>query len=55
MIPRKNHIAAIIGKSMLIYGGQAENGMLCNDMIVLHMDNYEWGRISVKNGIPPFC
>jgi hypothetical protein len=24
-------------------------------MIVLHLDNNEWGRIGVKNGIPPFC
>ena len=33
---------------MLIYGGQAENNIYINEMIVCHLDNYEWQKIQLK-------
>ena len=32
---RKNHVAAVYNKSMIVYGGQSESGVLYNEMIVL--------------------
>jgi hypothetical protein len=45
---RKNHSAVCYKGSMVIYGGQSENGMFAHEMIVFHMDNYEWAKISLK-------
>jgi hypothetical protein len=28
----------MVGKSMVVYGGQQENGVFVNEMIVLHLD-----------------
>jgi len=53
-IPRKNHCSIVYGKSMLIYGGQQENGTLMNEMLVLHLDYNEWCKLIIKNGMPPF-
>lgn len=53
-IPRKNHTSIVYGKSMLVYGGQAENGTLMNEMLVLHLDYNEWNKLQIKNGMPPF-
>jgi hypothetical protein len=30
---------------MIVYGGQAENGMVSQDMIVFHMDTQEWVKL----------
>jgi len=35
---------------MIVYGGQTENGMVSQDMIVFHMDTSEWVKIQLKNG-----
>lgn len=49
--PRKNHCATMYGKSMVIYGGQSENGTYLNEMIVLHLDFNDWSKLSIKNGL----
>jgi hypothetical protein len=54
VIPRKNHCASMYLKSMVVYGGQAENGSYLNEMLVLHLDFNEWVKLSVKNGMNPF-
>ena len=38
---RKNHVAACYKGSMVVYGGQTENGLLCNEMLVFNFDQYE--------------
>jgi hypothetical protein len=47
---RKNHTAVCYKGSMVVYGGQTENGMIAQDMIVFHMDTNEWVKIQIKNG-----
>lgn len=47
---RKNHSAAAYKGSMIIYGGQTENGMVSQDMIVFHMDTSEWVKLQLKSG-----
>lgn len=47
---RKNHTAAAYKGSMLVYGGQTENGMVSQDMIVFHMDTAEWVKLQLKAG-----
>lgn len=47
---RKNHTAAAYKGSMIVYGGQTENGMVAQDMIVFHMDTSEWVKIQLKPG-----
>ena len=45
---RKNHAAVNYKGSMVIYGGQSENGMLSQDMIVFHLDTHEWVKLTFK-------
>jgi hypothetical protein len=45
---RKNHSAACYKGSMVIYGGQTENGMLAQDLMVFHMETHEWVKIQLK-------
>ena len=54
---RKNHCAAAFKGSMVVYGGQSEGGIFAQDMIVFHMDTYEWIKINLKadKAITPFC
>lgn len=35
---------------MVIFGGQTENGMVAQDIIVFHMDTSEWIKIQIKAG-----
>ena len=51
---RKNHIAAVYNKSMIVYGGQSESGVLYNEMIVLQLEYLEWMKIQLKTGMAPF-
>lgn len=51
---RKNHTAAVYKKSMLVLGGQIENGSFEMDMISLNLDNFEWLKITPKQPITPF-
>jgi hypothetical protein len=46
--PRKNHSAVVYKGSMIVYGGQTENGMAAQDMLVFHMDSCEWVKLSLK-------
>ena len=45
---RKNHTAAAYKGSMIVYGGQTENGMVSHDLIVFHMDTAEWVKLQLK-------
>lgn len=53
---RKNHSAACFKGSMIVYGGQSENGMMLQEMIVFHMDSHEWVKVALKekNQMPCF-
>ena len=51
---RKNHTAVVYKKSMLVFGGQIENGSFELDMITLNLDNFEWLKITPKQPITPF-
>jgi hypothetical protein len=52
---RKNHTAVPYKGSMIIYGGQTENGMVSQDMIVYHMMSQEWVKLQLKpvTSMPP--
>lgn len=45
---RKNHCATLFRKSMLIFGGNLENGNIETEMISLGLDNFEWIKITLK-------
>jgi hypothetical protein len=49
-------VAANFKGSMIVYGGQSENGLLCNEMLVFQLDTFEWLKISLKqtNIVPTF-
>jgi hypothetical protein len=51
---RKNHCAAVFRKSMVVYGGQIENGTFDTEMIVYHIENSEWVKINLKQAMVPF-
>lgn len=42
---RKHHVASVYKKSMIVYGGQSESGVLYNEMIVLQLEFLEWMKI----------
>ena len=45
---RKNHVATIYKKSMIVYGGVTESGVFYNEMIVCQLDSFEWMKIQLK-------
>lgn len=45
---RKNHAATVFKSSMIVYGGQSENNLILQDMLVFHLDTLEWVKISLK-------
>jgi hypothetical protein len=45
---RKNHAAVAYKGSMVVYGGQTENGLMCHDMLVFQMDSFEWIKIALR-------
>jgi len=49
-------VAANFKGSMIVYGGQSENGLLCNEMLVFQLDTFEWLKITLKqaNVVPTF-
>ena len=51
---RKNHVATVFKKSMIVYGGQTESGAYYNEMIILQLDYLEWMKVSLKQGMAPF-
>lgn len=46
--PRKDHSAAVFGHSMIVYGGQYENGAFSNDMLNLDLQYNDWSRLTFK-------
>ena len=46
--PRKDHCAAIHGNSMIVYGGQYENGTVTNEMLNLDLQFHDWSYIYPK-------
>jgi hypothetical protein len=51
---RKNHCAAVFRKSMVVYGGQIENGTFDTEMIVYHIESSEWVKVNLKQAMVPF-
>lgn len=54
VLPRKDHHAAIMGNSMIVYGGLFENGQITNEMLNLDLEYNDWSRIYFKQNIEPF-
>ena len=53
--PRKDHCAAIIANSMIVYGGQFENSQVSNEMLNLDLQYNDWSRLYFKGmQIEPF-
>jgi hypothetical protein len=48
VLPRKDHHSAIFGQSMIVYGGQFENGQITNEMLNFDLEYNDWGRIYFK-------
>jgi hypothetical protein len=48
VLPRKDHCAAIFGQSMIIFGGQYENGQITNEMLNYDLEYNDWGKIYFK-------
>lgn len=46
--PRKDHSCAIYGSSMIVFGGQYQNGSITNDMINFDLEYNDWSRIICK-------
>ena len=54
VIPRKDHVAAVYGHSMIVFGGQHENGTITGDMLNLDLQHFDWGKIHYKQNVEPF-
>lgn len=50
--PRFNHAAAVIGKKMIIVGGESANGLL-EDVQVLNFENFTWTTASSRLYLSP--
>jgi hypothetical protein len=48
VMARKDHHAAIFGQSMIVYGGQYENGQITNEMLNYDLEYNDWGRLNFK-------
>ncbi|KAK1427034.1 hypothetical protein QVD17_15716 [Tagetes erecta] len=51
-IPRFNHASAVIGKKMIVVGGESRNGLL-EDVQVLNLENYSWTAASSRLYLSP--
>jgi hypothetical protein len=51
--PRYDHCAAIYGLSMIVFGGQYQNGSVANDMLTFDLEFNEWTRINFKQLVEP--
>ncbi|XP_037496326.1 acyl-CoA-binding domain-containing protein 5 isoform X2 [Jatropha curcas] len=51
-MPRFNHAATVIGKKMIVVGGESGNGLL-DDVQVLNFDQFTWTAISSKLYLSP--
>ena len=52
---RKDHHAAIFGKSMIVYGGQFENGAFTNELLNFDLEYYDWSYLTFKQHVEPFA
>lgn len=50
--PRFNHAAAVIGKKMIVVGGESGNGLL-DDVQVLNFENFSWAAASSRLYLSP--
>ncbi|KAK9057754.1 hypothetical protein SSX86_022592 [Deinandra increscens subsp. villosa] len=50
--PRYNHAAAVIGKKMIVVGGESGNGLL-EDVQVLNFENFSWTTTSSRLYLSP--
>ncbi len=51
--PRKDHCAAIFGQSMIVYGGQYQNGAIAQDMLNFDLEYNDWSRLAIKQKHEP--
>ena len=54
MLARRDHHAAVFGKSMIVYGGQFENGSFSNELLNFDLEYFDWSYITFKQHIEPF-
>ena len=52
--PRQDHCAAIYCNSMIVFGGQYQNGSVTNDIINLDLEYNDWSRVTIKQNVEPF-
>lgn len=45
---RKDHCAAVVGSSMIVFGGLFENGMVPGEMLNLDLQFYDWNLLYPK-------
>ena len=51
--PRKDHSAAIYGTSMIVYGGQFQNGAVQAEMLIFDLNYNDWNRLNPKLTMEP--
>lgn len=51
--PRKNHCAAVYKHSMVVFGGQLENGSVLQEIVVFQFEELEWVKLKYS-GKPEF-
>ena len=50
---RKDHCSAIVGQSMVVFGGQFENDTLTSEMLTLDLQFNDWQRLYYKGQMEP--
>jgi hypothetical protein len=53
VMPRKNHMATTYGDSMVVYGGQFENGQITNEFLNFDLEFNDWTRLHLNKQSEP--
>ena len=54
MVPRKNHVAVLVGKYMLVHGGRDDTDVTLNDFNYLNFESLKWHSVNVEDGVAPY-
>ena len=46
--PRKDHMAAIFSKSMIVFGGEFENGTISDELLIFDLEYYDFKYADTK-------